>query len=931
MGYFVMSDQGKTSDPHETNAGIGIITDRVPEIKCVKCGCEIDVADVESFSKVECPDCHSIENVPAKLGPFLLESLIGTGGMGGVFRAKDESLGRFVALKVMLKSVGEKTAFVDYFKREAQAVAKLNHPSIVQIYSFGQEKGQPYIVMELVGGRRFDKMIDEPGTLSQALVMRIGLDVAEGLKAAEDIGLLHGDVKPENILLDEKGHAKLVDFGIATFANQGSQDGIWGTPYYVAPEKIKRQKVDQRSDIYSLGATIYHALTRHPPFEGKTPIDVVKARLQHKPKNPSALRADIDPEVESIVMRMLETEPSRRYPNYSSLIGDLRKVMQTLGDPKKFERDVIKKTGKIFITRKKDASSGTAPQAQLTPPPETKPQVGTKISFKKQKTIIAPGPAQAQYQTTRRDAPPSVPARPASPAAAQVPAKKKGGSASKIVVPLILVILVLIGSAVGYNQWKEKQKQDRIKKELLWSIADQQAKAKDGSLKIQQSGTKIAAMIKPAQLFADRATNAVFLATGNKMEMPASKPLDTVEAYRKFRKDKETPPEVVPDAGTNSSTNVTTSATNATTNAVAAAATPAAAAALQGKGPATNAVTAPAPEVKAAPAPAPAPEPKPAPAEEKPKEPAQPESEVEAAARAVLQDAVAVNDLAAAAKELSEYCTNVCLVEINQLKLVPKLIEKNKDIDKLVELATAMETTARATVEKMGPATKKVEELKTKAIKEEERRKKEKEEADRLAAEEKAKAQAIEDHKKLVENEKKLADTAHQNVADLFKQCKYKEAADKLQKDMSDYKTEEGKSALKAYVDRFTRLAKFKEYLTKQLNEDLFKWGFGNTLANSIDIAGADETGVKLKTKTVPWADISNEQWKRFFKRYIDDAKGLQQRVAGDGKMAAAIYHAETGNMQLAGDYARAAVDTVPSLQSEVKRLLPELSPKKEE
>ncbi|OGV75617.1 MAG: hypothetical protein A2340_02250, partial [Lentisphaerae bacterium RIFOXYB12_FULL_60_10] len=243
-----------------------VMTDRVTEIKCKQCGCEIDVADLDPFVMVECPDCGNIETVPSRLGPFLLLNLIGRGGMGGVYQAVDESLGRRVAIKVMLSSLGANKQFVDTFRREAQAVAKLNHPSIVQIYSFGQEKGQPYIVMELVSGQRFDKMVDSGESLDQSLVMQVGLDVAEGLAAADEIGLLHGDVKPENILLDEKMKAKLVDFGLATFAHQDEPDGIWGTPYYIAPEKVQRKKPDARSDIYSLGATLYHALAGRPPF-----------------------------------------------------------------------------------------------------------------------------------------------------------------------------------------------------------------------------------------------------------------------------------------------------------------------------------------------------------------------------------------------------------------------------------------------------------------------------------------------------------------------------------------------------------------------------------------------------------------------------------------------------------------------------------------
>ena len=331
----------------------GIITDKVTELSCAQCGCKIDVSDVEPFVKIECPDCHNIETVPAKLGHFTLLRLIGTGGMGGVYYAKDESLGRFVAIKVMLESLGKDQEFIETFKREAQAVAKLNHPNIAQIYSFGTEKNQPYIVMELVSGQRFDKMITGGEALDQGLVMKIGLEIAEALSAADEIGLIHGDIKPENILLDDKWKAKLVDFGLARFAGQAADDGIWGTPYYIAPEKVRRQKVDARSDIYSLGATLYHALAGKPPFDGKTPVEVVKARLVHEPQPLRLLRKNINNEVENVVMRMLEGQPARRYPNYSSLISDLRNVVKALGaDDKNYAVKAGRKTVKLLVSRK---------------------------------------------------------------------------------------------------------------------------------------------------------------------------------------------------------------------------------------------------------------------------------------------------------------------------------------------------------------------------------------------------------------------------------------------------------------------------------------------------------------------------------------------------------------------------------------------------
>jgi serine/threonine protein kinase len=303
-----------------------IVFDKVDRMECQSCHAQIDVSSLPAFTQAICPSCGKEVTVPGRLGNYLLLNCLGSGGMGSVYRAYDETLARIVAIKVMLKSLGDAPEFLESFRREAQAAAKLNHPNIAQIYSFGQEKGQPYIVMELVGGKHFDEMIAQPEPLDQAVVMKIGMDIADGLQLAAASNLIHGDIKPENILLDERDTAKLLDFGIASSPNTQTTE-IWGTPYYIAPEKLKRQRVDFRSDIYCLGGTLYHALTQHPPFEGEDAIAVVKARLEHPPVPMKTYRPDIDPEVEEIIDRMLQVEPAMRYPTYGSLLTDMRRYL----------------------------------------------------------------------------------------------------------------------------------------------------------------------------------------------------------------------------------------------------------------------------------------------------------------------------------------------------------------------------------------------------------------------------------------------------------------------------------------------------------------------------------------------------------------------------------------------------------------------------
>lgn len=260
-------------------------------------------------------------------GGFLLERELGRGGMGGVYLGRDKMLDRPVAVKVMLKEYGDDPEFLGKFKREAQAAARLIHPNIAQIYSFGISEGMPYIAMELVAGGSLDRIMRNcgEGGSDVARVMKICEQTAQALRCAADNGLVHGDVKPENILLDANGNAKLVDFGLA--AMQKDTTEIWGTPYYIAPEKVRKEQVDFRADIYSLGGTIYHALCGVAPFEGEDANAVVRRRFEGMPEKPSKVRPGLSPQIDALVMKMLAFDPKDRYLSFEALLDDFKKVM----------------------------------------------------------------------------------------------------------------------------------------------------------------------------------------------------------------------------------------------------------------------------------------------------------------------------------------------------------------------------------------------------------------------------------------------------------------------------------------------------------------------------------------------------------------------------------------------------------------------------
>lgn len=344
--------------------GANVMTDPVQSAVCPKCGASLDVEGLAPFTLIQCPSCQMEFPVPVKFGPFLLLQLLGAGGMGGVYRAKDEGLNREVAVKVMLKTLGDDPQFVETFQREAQAAAKLNHPNIAQIYSFGQEKGQPYIAMELVAGGSLDKMMKQ-GPMDPVVVLHIGEQIAEGLKEAADAGLVHGDVKPENILFDADKNAKLVDFGLAAMQSGGPNAEIWGTPYYISPEKCRRQKCDFRADIYSLGGTLYHAIAGKPPFDGPDATAVVKARFDGPAKPLSEVRGGVDPEVDALIARMLELDPAKRYPTYGSLLGDMRRY---LGAHKPVD---LKTKSKKFVIKGSAAAFSASQSSAIEDPAST--------------------------------------------------------------------------------------------------------------------------------------------------------------------------------------------------------------------------------------------------------------------------------------------------------------------------------------------------------------------------------------------------------------------------------------------------------------------------------------------------------------------------------------------------------------------------------
>ena len=266
-------------------------------------------------------------------GRYELLRHIARGGMADVYLARDDLLDREVALKVLFPEFANDPNFVERFRREAQAAANLNHPNIVGIYDWGQERGTYYIVMEHVSGRSMADVLRSTGPLQADRAAEITADVAAALGTAHAAGLVHRDVKLGNILVSDDGAVKVADFGIATALAGGTEAGltqhgsVMGTATYFSPEQAQGKPVDGRSDLYSLGVVLYEMLAGVPPFQAETPVAVAYKHVQEKPPSLTERGVAVAPSLEAMTMKLLAKNPANRYPTADDLRSDLRRYL----------------------------------------------------------------------------------------------------------------------------------------------------------------------------------------------------------------------------------------------------------------------------------------------------------------------------------------------------------------------------------------------------------------------------------------------------------------------------------------------------------------------------------------------------------------------------------------------------------------------------
>ncbi|HEV8375081.1 MAG TPA: serine/threonine-protein kinase [Candidatus Polarisedimenticolia bacterium] len=285
--------------------------------------------------KSEAGEAVTLEKLPATLGPYEIRGVIGAGGMGIVYQGWDARLNRSVAVKTLKGELAKEPAFCERFLREARAVASLSHPNVTQIYYIGEDQGRPFFAMEFLEGKSLDALLREEARIPPARAADLIRQAAAGLKAAAARGVIHRDIKPSNLVLTREGAVKVTDFGLAKMVVADSgltlTGEVLGSPNYLAPEQASGAPADLRSDIYSLGATLYELLTGRPPYDGPTPVSIILKHIREPLRSPRQFRSDLPLPLVTLTQRMLAKRPEDRPRDYDALLRELDRLLAPIG------------------------------------------------------------------------------------------------------------------------------------------------------------------------------------------------------------------------------------------------------------------------------------------------------------------------------------------------------------------------------------------------------------------------------------------------------------------------------------------------------------------------------------------------------------------------------------------------------------------------
>ncbi|MBR7127700.1 MAG: protein kinase [Lentisphaeria bacterium] len=376
---------------------------------CPNCNKIVQTDILHLGKKIECEYCHTEVDVPQDhykpgviINDFQIEREIARGGMGIVFQARQLSLDRSVALKVLMNNFSEDTEFIKQFIQEARAAAKLNHPNVVQAYMVGEEDGILFFAMEYIDGKTMKQILAEEKKIEPLRATKIICDIAEALDFAwNEYKIVHQDIKPDNIMLTSKGRAKLADLGLAkagdTSILDDDGDEVLGTPQYISPEQLLGEKTDVRSDLYSLGATFYHMLVGEFPYVGADANAIARKHVSEQLILPKERNPQIPARLNEIIVKLMDKDINLRYQSAAELVKDLRYVIDNFD---KLNQEA--KTNEASAKEKAAASTPAIPKIMKTPP---------AIGLKK-KEADAPKTDVPKVEETKEEPKTSTPAPP---------------------------------------------------------------------------------------------------------------------------------------------------------------------------------------------------------------------------------------------------------------------------------------------------------------------------------------------------------------------------------------------------------------------------------------------------------------------------------------------------------------------------------------